>query len=102
MAPPNIKTLVDKLILMFFGKSYCPFCRQAKQLLTDKGLTFKIYEIDLQSEGADVQAYLLEKTGQRTVPNIFINGQHLGGHSDLVAASTSGKLDKMLQGRTEL
>ncbi|KAF9973187.1 hypothetical protein BGZ73_003598 [Actinomortierella ambigua] len=87
---------------MFFGKSYCPFCKQAKKHLTARGLTFQTYEIDLQADGPDVQAYLLEKSGQRTVPNIFIYGKHLGGYSDLAAASESGKLDNMLQKRTEL
>ncbi|KAF9585089.1 glutaredoxin [Lunasporangiospora selenospora] len=95
-----IKNLTEKLIrenkIMFFGKSYCPFCRNAKQVLSEKGLHFKVYEIDLEKDGPEVQNYLLEKTGQRTVPNIFINTQHLGGNSDLVAAKENGKLDQML------
>ncbi|KAF9408894.1 Glutaredoxin-1 [Podila epigama] len=102
----NIKAFVDKLIrentVMFFGKSYCPFCKNAKNVLASKGIQYKAYEIDQERDGAEVQAYLLQKTGQRTVPNIFIKGQHLGGNSDLVAAKDSGKLDSMLGGKTEL
>ncbi|KAG0195313.1 glutaredoxin, partial [Mortierella sp. GBA30] len=88
--------------VMFFGKSYCPYCRNAKEILTKKGIQFKTFEIDLEKDGPQVQEYLLKKTGQRTVPNIFINSQHLGGNSDLVAAKDSGKLDSMLRGKSEL
>ncbi|KAG0336654.1 Glutaredoxin-1 [Podila horticola] len=101
-----IKAFVDKLIrennVMFFGKSYCPHCKNAKSVLGAKGLQFRAYEIDQEKDGAEVQAYLLQKTGQRTVPNIFVKGQHLGGNSDLVAAKDSGKLDTMLGARSEL
>ncbi|KAG0223691.1 glutaredoxin [Actinomortierella wolfii] len=106
MTSANIKALVDKLIreniIMFFGKSYCPYCLNAKRVLKEKGLTFKVFEIDLEPNGAEVQDYLQVKSGQRTVPNIFIRGQHLGGNSDLVAAVENGKLDRMLKGREDL
>ncbi|KAF8932816.1 glutaredoxin [Dissophora ornata] len=101
-----IKALVERLIrenkVMFFGKSYCPFCKNAKGILGAKGVQFKAYEIDIEKDGPQVQDYLLQKTGQRTVPNIFINSQHLGGNSDLIAAKDSGKLDSMLNLRSEL
>ncbi|KAF8964166.1 glutaredoxin [Entomortierella lignicola] len=101
-----IKTLVDKLIrenkVMFFGKSYCPYCRNAKSVLTAKDVTFKNYEIDLEQDGPEVQEYLFQKTGQNTVPNIFIHTKHLGGNSDLMAAQESGKLDLLLNNRSEL
>ncbi|KAH7032467.1 glutaredoxin Grx1 [Linnemannia elongata] len=102
----SIKALVERLIrenkVMFFGKSYCPHCKNAKSVLAAKGIQFKAFEIDLESKGAEVQDYLLQKTGQRTVPNIFINTHHVGGNSDLVAAKESGKLDKMLGTKSEL
>ncbi|KAI1314957.1 glutaredoxin [Mortierella claussenii] len=101
-----IKSIVEKLIrenkVMFFGKSYCPYCRNAKNLLSDKGVQFRAYELDLENNGHEIQEYLLKKTGQRTVPNIFIHGQHVGGNSDLVAAKESGKLDILLNNRSEL
>ncbi|KAG0260009.1 hypothetical protein BGZ95_004539 [Linnemannia exigua] len=79
----SIKVMVERLIrenkVMFFGKSYCPYCKNAKSVLSAKGVQFKAYEIDLEQKGAEVQDYLQQKTGQRTVPNIFINTQHLGG-----------------------
>ncbi len=47
-------------------------------------------------EGADIQAQLLANTGQRTVPNVFVNGQHIGGCDKTLAAIKSGELQKML------
>ncbi|KAF9915134.1 glutaredoxin [Lobosporangium transversale] len=101
-----VKALVERLIrenkVMFFGKSYCPYCKNAKNLLASKNIAFKTFEIDLESNGPEVQDYLQLKTGQRTVPNIFINNQHVGGNSDLVAANENGRLDTLLKGKTEL
>ena len=53
-------------------------------------------ELDQTSEGGEVQAYLAQKTGHRTVPNIFVKGQHLGGCDDLMRASQSGELNKLV------
>lgn len=56
----------------------------------------KVIELDQVDDGADIQAALLELTGQRTVPNTFIKGQHLGGNDDTMAAAKSGKLAEMI------
>jgi glutaredoxin 3 len=50
----------------------------------------------LLANGAAIQQYLAEKTGQRTVPNIFINQKHIGGCDDLLAAKANGSLQKLL------
>lgn len=73
-------------------------CRQAKGVISNLNLGSKvgIIELDQESDGADVQAYLADKTGQRTVPNIFINGKHLGGCSDILEADKSGELKKLV------
>lgn len=57
----------------------------------------KTIELDHEKDGAAIQAYLLDKTGQRTVPNIFIGGVHLGGNDDLGRAQSSGKLKQLLE-----
>lgn len=49
------------------------------------------------ANGADIQNYLGEKTQQRTVPNIFIKGQHIGGNSDLSSLKSSGKLKSLIE-----
>ena len=48
------------------------------------------------SNGSEIQAELLKKTGQRTVPNVFVHGQHLGGNDDTQKAFASGRLEEML------
>jgi glutaredoxin 3 len=55
-----------------------------------------IYELNQMDDGADIQAALLEVSGQRTVPNVFVKGEHLGGNDDTQAAARSGKLSEML------
>ncbi|KAI8143563.1 thioredoxin-like protein [Fennellomyces sp. T-0311] len=79
-----------------FSKSYCPYCARAKKLLQDLGVEFFVIELDKDANGAAIQDYLHKKTGQRTVPNIFIKEQHIGGCDDLFAAKSSGKLDQLL------
>ncbi|KAF9428189.1 thioredoxin reductase [Entomortierella beljakovae] len=102
----SIKAMVERLIrenrIMLFAKSYCPHCKNAKRLFTEDGLKFKTFEIDLEDNGPEVQDYLLKKSGQRTVPNIFVNTKHLGGNTDLIAAREDGRLEKMLKLRGEL
>ena len=84
--------------VMVYSKSYCPYCVSTKDLLNQKGITFKVIELDQVANGNAIQQALLSKTGQRTVPNIFINGSHLGGNSDLQAAASNGSLDTKLNG----
>lgn len=56
----------------------------------------KIIELDTMDNGSEVQAALLDISGQRTVPNVFIKGKHLGGNDDSQAAARSGKLKELL------
>ncbi|OBZ83914.1 Glutaredoxin-1 [Choanephora cucurbitarum] len=97
----KIQQVVEEIInnnkIAVFSKSYCPYCQKAKKLLQDLGYEFFAIELDNESDGAAIQQYLQEKTGQRTVPNIFVNQQHVGGCDDLFAAKSSGKLQKLVQ-----
>ena len=75
VADQNIK---DNAI-MIFSKSYCPFCKKVKQMFQDKGLAFVALELDEMGQmGVNIQAALLQKTGQKTVPSVFLNGKHIG------------------------
>lgn len=82
--------------IMVFSKSFCPYCTKTKTLLDGMGLAFNVVELDKIDNGADIQAALLEISGQRTVPNVFVKGTHLGGNDDTQAAAKSGKLREML------
>ena len=83
--------------VVVFSKSYCPFCTSTKQLFNSMNIDAKIIELNEIDDGNDVQAALLDISGQRTVPNVFVKGNHLGGNDDTQAAARSGKLSEMLE-----
>jgi glutaredoxin 3 len=56
-----------------------------------------IVELDNEADGSAIQEYLQEKTGQRTVPNVFINGKHIGGNSDVQDLLSKGELQKLIE-----
>lgn len=77
-----------------YSSMFCPFCHRAKRLLASKGVAFT--EIDVDAEPAR-RAEMIERAGgQRTVPQIFIDGRHVGGCDDLHALDRAGKLDSIL------
>lgn len=72
----------------------CPYCVRAEQLLQHKGVSeIDKVRVDLQPEQ---RIAMMEKTGRRTVPQIYINGEHVGGYDDLAALEHAGKLDQLL------
>ena len=74
---------------------FCPFCIRAKQLLDSKGVMY--YETDVTTI-LSLRKAMTERAGGRTsVPQIFIDGQHIGGCNDLLALERSGQLDRLLQ-----
>ena len=74
----------------------CPYCIRAKQLLAQRGVKeIDEIRIDLQPAERDT---MIELTGRRTVPQIFIGDTHVGGHDDLVALDQRGGLDPLLAG----
>lgn len=72
---------------------YCPYCTRAKLLLKRKGVEFE--ELDV-TQDQEKRAWLVEATGQRTVPQIFIDGRSIGGCDELYALDRAGELDKLL------
>ncbi len=77
-----------------YTKFLCPYCTRAKALLTGKGVSFE--EIDI-SAGGPRRAEMIDRAGGRqTVPQIFIDGRHVGGCDDLVALDRAGGLDPLL------
>ncbi|CAB9501463.1 Glutaredoxin-2, mitochondrial [Seminavis robusta] len=83
--------------VMVFSKSYCPYCDATKKVFDRMdGVDPKIIELDLDDNGPAIQDALLEITGQRTVPNVFVKGTHIGGNDDTQLAAKMGKIKKML------
>jgi glutaredoxin 3 len=72
---------------------WCPYCRAAKQLLGDKKVRYVEIDVD---DRPDLRKWLVTATGQRTVPQVFINGKSVGGYSDISALDAAGKLDPLL------
>jgi glutaredoxin 3 len=77
---------------------YCPYCADAKDLLSHKGVSFQ--EIDVNN--GDVRKQMIERAnGRSTYPQIFIGGTHVGGCDDLYALEQAGKLDPLLAAAKE-
>jgi glutaredoxin 3 len=77
-----------------YTKFLCPFCTRAKKLLEIKGVAFE--EIDISAGGPRRGEMLDRSGGRQTVPQIFIDGAHVGGCDDLLALDRAGRLDPML------
>ena len=77
-----------------YSKSFCPYCVRAKNLLTQKGVKFE--EINLDGKLDELDA-LKKKTGQMTVPMVFINDKLIGGFSELSALESKDELDALLK-----
>ena len=79
-----------------YTTAVCPYCIRAKQILKSKGVdAIDEIRVDLQPQG---RMKMMEITGRRTVPQIFIGGTHVGGCDDLVALDHRGGLDPLLKG----
>lgn len=79
-----------------YSIEYCPFCNAAKALLKNKGIDYVNHDLsDLPDR--ELRAKITELSGRTTVPQIWIDGQHIGGCTDLESLDRSGKLDQMLK-----
>ena len=83
---------MTKIIL--YTTPYCGYCRAAKHLLTKKGAVFT--EIDVSGDLALRQEMIDRAYGRRTVPQIFINGTHVGGYDELAELERAAQLDPLL------
>ena len=82
--------------VLMYSSGVCPYCTMAERLLKSKGVAeIEKIRIDLDPQQ---RAQMMEKTGRRTVPQIYIGDTHVGGFDDLSALDRAGKLDPLLQG----
>jgi glutaredoxin 3 len=79
-----------------YTTAFCPYCIRAKQFLKNKGVE-AIEEVRVD-ENPQERVHMMEITGRRTVPQIFIGGTHVGGCDDLLALNERGGLDPLLKG----
>ena len=80
-----------------YSSKNCPYCVMAKQLLDRNGITYTEIRIDLDPEK---RKEMVNKSRQRTVPQIFINDRSIGGYTDLLAIENTQKLEMMLNSTT--
>lgn len=79
--------------VVIYTTASCPYCLDAKELLAEKKVDFK----EIRVEGRpDLRSFLMSTSGQHTVPQVFINGQSVGGCSDIAALDRQGELDRLL------
>ena len=76
-----------------YATSFCRHCMDARDFLQAKGVEYEEYLLDLMPLEKDA---MIERCGQKSIPQIFINGQHIGGLTELRELDSSGKLDKLL------
>jgi glutaredoxin 3 len=98
-AKAKVDAAITKNRVMVFSKSYCPYCTKAKRALAtvlpkDK---VSVLEIENDPDCNEIQDYLLDITGGRSVPRVFIDGTFIGGGDDTEALARSGKLEVMLK-----
>lgn len=80
--------------VVMYCTAVCPYCVRAEQLLLRKGVReIEKIRVDLNPE---LRVAMMEKTGRRTVPQIYIGDKHVGGYDDLAALDQDGELDKLL------
>lgn len=80
--------------ITMYSTAVCPYCINAERLLNSKGITdIEKIRIDMEPER---RAEMMERTGRRTVPQIFIGDRHVGGFDDLYALDRAGELDPLL------
>ncbi|ODQ66897.1 glutaredoxin [Nadsonia fulvescens var. elongata DSM 6958] len=109
----EIESITTQSKIVVASKSHCPYCTRTKQTLASYGIQLEpltdfetpvspqgksiLLELNQLSDGSLIQDILQRISGQRTVPNIYINGKHIGGNSDLQALHTSGQLELLLK-----
>ena len=83
------------LEIVMYSKQTCPYCVMAKRLLEQKGQAWNEIDVEMEPERRDE---MIERSGRRTVPQIFIRDEHVGGFDELSALERAGKLDALLEG----
>ena len=83
-------------LVKMYTSAVCPYCTRAERLLDAKGVTnIEKIRVDLDPEQ---KIDMMQKTGRRTVPQIYVGDTHVGGFDDLYALDQAGKLDTLLNG----
>jgi glutaredoxin 3 len=102
MSKADVESMIGSSNVVIFSKSYCPYCDRTKALFTSMGVRFNSIELDQRKDGSAIQQVLRSLTGQSTVPNVFVKGNHIGGNDDTHEAYRNGSLQSMLGASDDL
>lgn len=97
------KAAVRKYPVVMISKTTCPWCDRAKDLLDavadniDDCKGTKIFKVDKMKGGTEMKEYIVRKTAQSSVPNIFIGGHHIGGYDDIKKLHRKGQLRRKIK-----
>ncbi|KAG0196111.1 thioredoxin reductase, partial [Mortierella sp. GBA43] len=91
-----IRTSIAQNPVMIFSKSYCPYCMRVKDLFDDINVKYSAIELDEHERGNDIQDMLKKVSGQSTVPNVYVKGNHVGGSDATTSAYQTGRLQELL------
>lgn len=80
--------------VIIYTRDGCPYCVRAKALLEQKGVAYQEHNASLDPS---VRQEMMARSGRNTFPQVFVNGQHLGGCDDIHALDAQGKLDSLLE-----
>lgn len=97
----HVKELINDNQIFIASKTYCPYCKATLDTMFNELNVPKskalVLQLDEMADGDDIQAALLEISGQKTVPNVYISGKHIGGNSDVQQSKKEGKLEPLLK-----
>jgi glutaredoxin 3 len=79
--------------IQIYLTTWCPFCQRATQLLREKGQSFEAIDIEAEPKR---RSEMIERSGRRSVPQVFVDTRHVGGYDDLAALDAAGQLDPLL------
>ncbi|KAK6141513.1 hypothetical protein DH2020_024742 [Rehmannia glutinosa] len=93
----TVKKTIGENPVVVYSKTWCPYCSEVKSLFKRLGVEPFVIELDQAGpQGPQLQMSLETLTGQRTVPNVFIGGKHIGGCTDTVELHQNGELESLL------
>uniref|UniRef100_A0A2M3Z739 Glutaredoxin-2, mitochondrial n=1 Tax=Anopheles braziliensis TaxID=58242 RepID=A0A2M3Z739_9DIPT len=90
-----VKSAIAKDKVVIFSKTYCPYCTMAKEPFKKLNVEYTCYELDKRNDGDEIQSVLGEMTGARTVPRVFVDGNFIGGGTDVKKMYDDGRLAKL-------
>ncbi|CUM49841.1 uncharacterized protein AC631_04990 [Debaryomyces fabryi] len=93
----KVQQLIKTKPIFIASKSYCPYCAKTKNTISSITKDAYIIELDEVEDGSEIQEALYELTGQKTVPNVFIGGEHIGGNSDVQELNSTDKLESKVK-----